>query len=95
MLIFKVAKHYFENPKLFKKWQYFKNGNLTSIRLSAEPLELSQNMWGSMTILAFHEAFSFYSDTTMPFNQGFLRNFSEFYDMQNFWVPKETIMQTL
>ena len=70
MLIFKVDKFYFENPKLCNKWKYFKQGNQTSTKVSAEPLELSQNMWDSMTILEFHDAFSFYSDVTMPLNRG-------------------------
>ena len=95
MLVFKVDKFYFENPKLSKKWKNFKQGNLTSIRVSAEPSQFSRNMWGPMTILEFHETFETYSDVVLPYEQGFLMNFSGFYDVWNLHVPRETILSIL
>ena len=95
MLIFKVDKFYFENPKLSKKWKYFKQGNLTSNRVSAEPLELPQNMLESMAILEFHDTSELYSDVVLPYEQGCLMNFSELYDLWNVYVPRETILSIL
>ena len=95
MLIIKLEICYLYSTQLADKWVYHKSGKFKYILVSSGPFELSTDMWGSMTVLQFHEDFTFYTDLVLRYEDGFLRNFSEFFDFLNFYVAENIVLDIL